>query len=126
MRALTIIESAYRATLEEQDDTIVWLVHAMRGAGADLTVLLRGEAVNYAVKGQDASGLAFGDECQTQPPRLDDDIAALPAKGVPVYAVAEDLARLGVRDDELVAGVETVPAARVAGLVAEHDHAWHW
>ena len=91
MKALNIIESGYRATLEEQDDTIVWITHAMKGAGADLDVLLRGNAVNYLVQGQDASGLSFGNENQTQPPQLAQDIAKLVEKGVTVYATEEDL-----------------------------------
>src|SRR5512144_776010 len=70
MKVLQVVDTAYRATLEEQDDTIIWLTHAMRGAQAELDLLLSGNAVNYALVGQDASGLAFGEWRQTQPPRL--------------------------------------------------------
>ena len=126
MRALNIIESAYRATIEEQDDTIVWLTHAMKAAGADLAVLLRGNAVNYAVREQDAAGLAFGGWRQTQPPHIADDIAALPAKGVAVYVVAEDLAERGLEAGDLVPGLERVTRDRVPELFAMHDPVWHW
>lgn len=126
MKALNIIETAYRATLEEQDDTIVWLTHAMRGAGAELDVLLRGNAVNYAVKGQDASGLAFGAASQTEPPRIAQDLSSLIAKGVGVYAVAEDIVERGLEPASLLEGLETIPRARIAQLFGSYDRIWHW
>jgi sulfur relay (sulfurtransferase) DsrF/TusC family protein len=126
LKALNIIESAYRATIEEQDDTIVWLNHALKGAGADIGVVLCGNAVNYAVRGQDASGLAFGDWRQTQPPRIADDIAALVAKGVAVYVMNEDLARRGLGPGDLVGGVERIAQDRLPSLFAAHDQVWHW
>jgi len=125
-KALSIIESAYRATLEEQDDTIVWLTHAMKGAGANVDVLLRGSAVNYAVKGQDASGLQFGERKQTQPPRIDEDVAKLVPKGVKVFIVEEDLAERGVQRSEIVAGVEPISRGKLAQLFGHYDHVWHW
>jgi len=125
-KVLSIIATAYRATLEEQDDTIVWLTHAIRGAGADLDVLLRGNAVNYTVKGQDASGLAFGGRRQTQPPRIVEDVAKLITKGVRVFLVEEDLVERGVERPDLIAGVEPVPRAGLPKLFAAYDQVWHW
>jgi len=126
MKVLNVIEVAYRATIEEQDDTVVWITHAMKGAGADLTVLLRGNAVSYAVKGQDASGLSFGGKTQTQPPHLDDDVAKLIGKGVDVYVVEDDVAERGLERSELIAGLKTVPRNGLAKLFAGFDQIWHW
>lgn len=125
MKVLQIIETAYRATLEEQDDTILWITAAMKGAGGDLDVLLRGNAVNYVVRGQDASGLSFGEWKQTEPPRLADDVANLIGKGVNVYYVEDDAAARGLSDG-LVDGVKSVSQAGIAALVSSYDQVWHW
>lgn len=126
MRTLNIIESAYRATLEEQDDTIVWITHAMKGAGATIDVLLRGSAVNYAVAGQDASGLSFGSWRQTQPPRLAEDLTALIAKGVAVYVLRDDAAERGIEDGELIAGVTPVSRSDLPQLFDSYERVWAW
>ena len=126
MKALHIVESAYRATIEEQDDTIVWLTQAMRGAGATVDLLLRGNAVNYAVRGQDARGLEFGAWKQTEPPRIERDLASLIAKGGSVYALGDDLEQRGLDDAELVEGVRPLPMPMLPAFLAGYDRVWHW
>lgn len=126
MKVLQIINTAYRATLEEQDDTIVWITHAMTGAGADLDLLLRGNAVNYAVSAQNAEGLSFGDWRQTRPPQLARDVAGLVSKGVEVYLADEDLRDRGLDDGQLIDGVRRIPQAELAGLLGNYDRVWHW
>ena len=126
MKVLQIVETAYRATLEEQDDPIIWISHAMKGAGADLDVLLRGNAVNYAVAAQDATGLSFGDWQQSQPPDLAGDISALAAKDVTVFVVQDDLDERGLRDVALVAGIETLSRGRLPALLNDYDQIWNW
>lgn len=126
MRTLQIIETAYRATLEEQDDPVVWITHAMRGAGAELAVLLRGNAVNYAVRAQDCSGLQLGEWKQTQAPRLAVDIANLIVKGVEVLAIEDDVVERGIDKETLIAGISLVPRARLADVLERFPRVWHW
>jgi sulfur relay (sulfurtransferase) DsrF/TusC family protein len=125
-RVLQVLSGAYRCTLEEQDDPVVWITHAMKGAGADLHVLLQGNGVNYAVKGQDASGLSFGGRKQTQPPHIDEDVSQLVSKGVDVFVVEEDVAERGLERSDLVAGIKPVSRAGLAKLYGSYDQIWNW
>src|SRR3972149_4110583 len=127
MKTLNIIESAYRAVMEEQDDTIMWLLAAMQGAGAEHTVVLRGNAGDYAVTGQGAPGLTVGGWTQTQAPKMDRDLVDLIEKRkIPVYIIEEDLAERGIERGELVAGVQLVSRTALPGLFAEHALVFHW
>lgn len=126
MKALNIIATAYRGTLEEQDDTIVWLSHAMKGAGAEIDVLLRGAAVNYAVKDQHVAPLRFGGRSQAHAPDIAGEIEKLVEKGVTVYIMADDLAQRGMKKARLVAGVEHISAKALPKLFSRYDQIWHW
>lgn len=123
---LSVVERAYHGTIEEQDDTILWITHMIRNAGGDVHVLLRANSVNYAVAGQDASGLRFGHLEMRVPPRIDHDVEALVQAGSMVYAVREDLAERGIEPGELVRGVELIGRRDVARLFDQHDQIWHW
>lgn len=126
-RTLNIVESAYRAVMEEQDDTILWLLAAMQSAGAEHTVVLRGNAVNYAVAGQGGPGLTVGEWKQTQAPKMDRDVLDLVEKRkIQVYAIAEDLAERGIERGELVPGVELLSRSALPGLFAEYELVAHW
>ena len=125
-RILQIVETAYRATLEEQDDPVLWLAQSLRNGGADVHVLLKGNAVNYAVRGQDPSGLVFGDRAQTQPPHLERDLGRLVEKGATVYLVEEDLNARGIQRSELVEGITQISATTLPSLFGTFEHVWHW
>ena len=126
-KTLNIVESAYRAVMEEQDDTILWVLAAMLGAGAEHTVVLRGNAVNYAVAGQGAPGLTVGEWKQTQAPRMDNDVIDLIEKRkIPVFVIEEDLALRGIERGELVPGVKLLSTKRLPKLMAEYALVSHW
>ena len=126
-KTLNIVEFAYRAVMEEQDDTILWLLAAMQGAGAEHTALLRGNAVNYAVAGQGAPGLAIGGWKQTQAPRMDRDVIDLiENRKMPVFVVEEDLAARGIERGELVPGVQPLSSKLLPKRMAEYELVSHW
>ena len=126
MTILSVVEQAYRATVEEQDDTILWMSHMLKNAGAPLNVLLRSNAVNYAAKGQDASGLTIGGIALAVPPTIEHDVEELIKAGVEVYAVKEDLAALGIQQGDVISGVKLVGKSEVASIFDKHDTVWYW
>ena len=126
-KTLNIVESAYRAVMEEQDDTILWLLAAMQGAGAQHAVVLRGNAVNYAVAGQGAPALAIGGWKQTLAPRMDNDVIDLIEKRkIPVFVIEEDLTTRGIERSELIPGIQLLSSKMLPRRMAEYDTVLHW
>lgn len=126
MRTLNVIETAYRATLEEHDDPVIWIVHALHDAGAELAVLLRGSAVTCASPDQDAAGLEFGGIDAGSPPDLAGDVARLLASGVEVFYVEDDLDLRGLAANDLLPGLKPVGCGDLPELFQQFDRVWHW
>ncbi|NIR31512.1 MAG: hypothetical protein GWN84_19810, partial [Gammaproteobacteria bacterium] len=73
---LCICEQGYRASVEEQDDTVVWMAHMLqRCEGTDVSLVLKGSAVNYAFDGQKSVGVEFGDWKQAHPADFPRDLS---------------------------------------------------
>ena len=126
MKVLNIVETAYRGTLEEQDDPVVWILHAMKGAGAEHGVVLSGNAVNYAVMAQGVPPLMFGDKVHKHAPRIAEQVAGLVAKGVPVMVVRECLSARGIDEEELMDGLAMIGQAALPNVMNGYDQVWHW
>ena len=125
-KILSVVDTAYRATLEEQDDTSLWFNHACRNAGANITLLLTGNAVNYAVKTQNPRSLNFGSGAIPHPNKFHEDLISFRESGGNVLYLSDDVEERGISSDELIQGLEPVKRSQLASLVDGFDLIWHW
>jgi len=126
MKVLSIISSGYRATLEEQDDTVLWITQAMNRAGAEIDILLRSAATNYVVDGQAAGTLSIGGRSQRNAPDVHGQIRDLAEHGVGIFVLEKDLAAYGLDGASRFDQARVVRGAELPALVSRYDTVWHW
>lgn len=124
-KILSVIDSAYRASLEEQDDAGLWFTAAVKQAGAQVDVLLTGNAVNYAVSGLPLAPFRSGGGSIAHPMDPLGDIRRMSAKGVKFFLVREDAEERGLVG-LLAPEIETMARIRLARFIDAYDLIWHW
>lgn len=126
MKILSIIETAFRATLEEQDDAALWCNGALQKASLTIDLLIRGNAVNYVVSGQNPKGVRIGASTVEKPRILDEDLLRIKSAGAAIQVVREDLEERGIPLDSVSREFELVSRSQVTDIVRQYDQVWHW
>jgi hypothetical protein len=125
-KILCVLETPYRGTQEEQDDAVLWFTHALKNAGGDIGVLLRGNAVNYAVTAQDPSGIVIGKLSIEHPCNPHKDLLKMQGAGIPVHVVREDTAERGIPSRSVAKEFKLISSSELPGLFSQYDQVWHW
>ena len=131
MKILNVLSQAFRTTVEEQDETILWLVQSMMSkakASSDnvMSLLLSGHAVYYAFQNQPQPALTLGDWQQSQPANIKRDIQQMLDARISIYLVYEDLWDRGLDMLPVPAGIDIVNRNEIPALYEYADHIWHW
>ncbi len=95
-------------------------------AGSALTILLAEDAVNYAVRGQEGTGIQIAGGTVQPGFLIETDVQSVQASGIPVYALREDLEERGIRAEELVKGVQLMSRRELGRFVDQFDTVWNW
>ena len=95
-------------------------------AGQPLTLLLREDAVNYAVRGQDGTGIKIAGLTIQPGFLIETDLSSLKQSNIPVYAVSEDVEERGLKQGDLIAGIQFLSKKEMGKFVDQFDTVWNW
>ena len=124
--SLAIVERSSRGVIEEQYAHILWLARILCKMKGDIGVLLRGNAVQYALANQPSMQLIIGGITLKYLLHYEDDVRALLSDGVRVYVCREDCERLNIRTCQLIEGVTSIDGSSLGRLFEEYAHIWYW
>jgi len=91
----------------------------------DIVLVLTGPAVELALAGAETPPRAVGG-IPLPPAAHDQDLRGLLESGVAVYVLSDDLARLGLRGSDLVAGVGLADHDTIAAVLRDAEAVLCW
>ncbi len=124
-RVLTILSAGYRATVEEQDDTVLWLT-AMCAAGLEIDVVLTGSSVFYGIESAQPATLTIAGGRAAQPPNVAEQVADLLERGVSVSYLEDDTAAYGIDPNSILDQIKPIRRQDLTVVVTAHDHVWRF
>ncbi|MGW7272427.1 hypothetical protein ACWGH5_18100 [Streptomyces sp. NPDC054864] len=124
MTSLAIVERAYRGAVEVSYFDALYLgIEIHRQLGLD--VLLRGEAVGYAVAAAPAPPIKIGGRVLETLDAPRDDLLRLRDQGAGIWVEEDGLAALGIGPERLIEGVRCVAPAELARHWPEYDRVFY-
>ena len=91
-----------------------------------MTLLLSEDAVNYAVRGQDGTGIRIAGGTVQPGFLIETDLQSLQDSKIPVYAVKDDLEERGLSERDLISGVKILRKDEFGKFVDQFDTVWNW
>lgn len=91
-----------------------------------MTLLLSEDAVNYAVRGQDGTGIKIAGGTVQPGFLIETDLQSLQDSRIPVYAVKDDLEERGLSERDLISGVKILRKDEFGKFVDQFDTVWNW
>ena len=124
-KILSVLSHTEYGNLEDSDIGLFASAFAP-ATGTPMTLLLTEDAVNYAVRGQDGTGIRIAGGTVQPGFLIETDLAAVRQSNIPVYAFREDLAQRGIAPDDLIGGIALMSRNEFGRFVDQFDTVWNW
>jgi sulfur relay (sulfurtransferase) DsrF/TusC family protein len=95
-------------------------------AGQSMTLLLTEDSVNYAVQGQDGTGIKIAGTPVQPGFLIETDLESLKQSNIPVYVLKDDLDERGLKKDELIGSVQLLSRSELGKFIDQFDTVWNW
>ena len=122
---LSVLSHTEYGNLEDSDIGLFASAFAP-ATGNQMTILLSEDAVNYALRGQDGTGIKIAGGTVQPGFLIETDIQSVQDSKIPVYALREDLAERGIAEGDLVKGVKLLGRNEFGKFVDQFDSVWNW